>query len=71
MAKIGLYRSPEAFVEVAKELEHPFHSRATLAGDLKASIFSFLTDGPEKIMERREKNFAYYELRKRQLEDRE
>ena len=71
VAKIGVYRSPEAFVEAAKDLEHPFDSSATLADDLKANIFSLLTDGPEKIMEHRERNFAYYEQRKQQLESRE
>ena len=71
VAKIGVYRSPQAFVEAAMELQHPFDNSSTLADDLKANIFALLTEGPDKVNGYREKNFTYYERRRQQLEVRE
>ena len=63
--------SPEEFLDQAAALQHPFATDASLSDLTKATIFSILTTGPEKTIEKQNKTFEYWSCRAQELESQE
>ena len=65
--QLGVWRTPEEFVQEALAVEHPFDGSTTVSDDAKFSIFALLTEGRENLQETRERTFQYYESVKHEL----
>lgn len=63
VARVGLLRTPEEFVEQAVKMKHPFDDSWLLEDDVKKNIFNVLTKGPQQIHATRCETLAYYEDR--------
>ena len=59
--KVGVYRTPDEFLQDALRLEHPFDTTALVEDDVKRNIFTLLTKGPKAIDKWREEVFLHYE----------
>eukprot|EP00435_Cladocopium_sp_Y103_P039589 s268_g10.t1 len=71
IVEVGVYRTPEEFLEEALRVSHPFDSDASVPDDVKRTIFKLLTEGPELVQREREQAFQYYEELKISLEQEE
>ena len=53
-AKLGVFRSPDEFVDLACNLQHPFDNSSGVSDDLKRNLFFLLTAGPAAVQDKRE-----------------
>ncbi len=60
-AVLGIYASPQDFVSIAVDCDHPFDSPTDSDDLLLGAIFEFLTEGPEAISAKRDELFRKYE----------
>ena len=56
IARIGIYPTPEEFVEVAQDLQHPFDRDTCVDDFTKRNMFMLLTEGHQFVSDWREKN---------------
>ncbi|CAE7638477.1 Abcb1a [Symbiodinium sp. CCMP2592] len=71
LARLGVYRTPQRFVQEALEAEHPFDGTSMLDDDALRAMFVLLTEGPEGVRKRRQAAFDFYEQLSRSLEEAE
>ncbi len=67
IAKIGVYRTCEEFVEQAAKLQHPFDNSSMVLDEIKINIFELLTKGSQWVENKRHAALQYYAERKRSL----
>ena len=70
-AEIGVWRSPEQFLERAKDIKHPFDDSSSVDDATKNNIFKLLTEGQKARSDRVEEMFGYYEWRARVVQHEE
>ena len=68
---IGVFRTPDQFLEEAKSVQHPFDDCSTVSDDAKRAIFALLTEGVQGVSDAREAAFQYYEQLEGMLESHE
>lgn len=68
---IGVFRTPDQFLEEAKTVQHPFDDCSMVSDDAKRAIFTVLTEGVQGVEDLREAAFQYYEQLDRMLSDQE
>lgn len=71
MAKVGVYRTEDEFVQEALKLQHPFDSSFSVSDDAKRAMYWLLTCGPEEVKRNREQLFEHYAKLKEELKDEE
>lgn len=70
-AKLGVFRSPDEFVDLACNLQHPFDNSSGVSDDLKRNLFFLLTAGPAAVQDKRDQVLGHYRRRKQELESHE
>ena len=66
--EVGIWRTPEQFLERALEISHPFDDSSGVDDNTKANIFKLLTEGCAARADRVDEVFAYYEARAMELQ---
>ena len=69
--KVGIYRTPDEFVEAALRLSHPFDGSSYVDDAVKRNIFELYTLGAKGVKDKRLQAFAYYKRRQLELQSRE
>ena len=59
--QIGVFRTPNEFVNEALGLNHPFDCSSSISDDAKRAIFALFTEGPSGIKAMRNEAFDFYE----------
>ena len=59
--QIGVFRTPNEFVNKALGLNHPFDCSSSISDDAKRAIFALFTEGPSGIKAMRNEAFDFYE----------
>ena len=67
-AKLGVFRSPDDFVDLACNLQRPFDDSSGVSDDLKRNLFFLFTAGPAAVQNKRDQMFQHYKRRKQELE---
>lgn len=65
--RLGIYRSPEEFVKMAKQCTHPLDEEIKLPDRIANVIFQIATQGKEWVVNHRETNLDYYRKVKEDL----
>lgn len=71
MAKVGVYRTEDEFVQEALKLQRPFDSSTSVSDDAKRAMYWLLTYGPDEVKRNREQLFEHYEKLKEELKEEE
>jgi hypothetical protein len=68
---VGVYHSPDSFINKALKLDHPFDHPANVKDVLSHAMFKLLTEGPEKVCNDREAALEKYNRISRSLSKKE
>lgn len=70
-AEIGVWRTPNQFIEQAMQVQHPFDDSSSLDDVNKMNIFLLLTEGPEARATKCKISLEYYKQRAAALQEEE
>lgn len=70
-AEIGVWRTPDEFVEQAMLVQHPFDDSSSMDDTNKMNIFLLLTEGPEARATKCKISLEYYKQRAAALQEEE
>ena len=70
-AEVGVWRTPEQFLERGMEIKHPFDDSSSVDDVAKDNIFKLLTGGLKARADRVERMFEYYGFRAECLQEEE